>query len=137
MGNNLFVTVLVLSVKELVNPEGGSTSLIYWTCWFKHQCPHEHLSTQGGFHFSGGEVWDDIKEVCDDLRKGIDFAFVCNLFQERFPSFGRRSLCLSKGDQSWEIKLLFPTPVKPCWLNLQQGGVPGISIRMGLKASSR
>lgn len=35
------------------------------------QCPHEHLSTQGGFHFSGGEVWDDIKEVCDDCGKGL------------------------------------------------------------------
>ena len=30
------------------------------------KCPHEHVSRNGGFHFSAGEVWDDIREVCDD-----------------------------------------------------------------------
>lgn len=30
------------------------------------KCPHKHVSRTGGFHFSGGEVWDDIREVCDD-----------------------------------------------------------------------
>lgn len=29
-------------------------------------CPHEHVVTQGGFHLKGGEVWDDIGEVCAD-----------------------------------------------------------------------
>ena len=30
------------------------------------QCPHEHTSFTGGYHFVGGDVWDDITEVCDD-----------------------------------------------------------------------
>ena len=29
-------------------------------------CTHEHTSFWGGFHLSGGDVWDDITEVCDD-----------------------------------------------------------------------
>ena len=29
-------------------------------------CPHLHTSFWGGFHFSHGEVWDDITEICDD-----------------------------------------------------------------------
>ena len=30
------------------------------------KCQHEHVSRNGSFHFSAGEVWDDIREVCDD-----------------------------------------------------------------------
>ncbi len=30
------------------------------------QCPHEHTSYNGGMHFTAGDVWDDIEEVCDD-----------------------------------------------------------------------
>jgi len=30
------------------------------------KCPHEHLDTQGSFHLSAGEVWDDIQTVCCD-----------------------------------------------------------------------
>lgn len=30
------------------------------------KCQHEHISSSGGFHFSAGDVWDDIVEVCDD-----------------------------------------------------------------------
>lgn len=30
------------------------------------KCPHEHVSRSGSFHFSAGEVWDDIRDVCDD-----------------------------------------------------------------------
>lgn len=30
------------------------------------ECPHKHVSRSGGFHFSAGEVWDDVREVCDD-----------------------------------------------------------------------
>lgn len=33
------------------------------------KCPHEHISTSGDFHLSGGEVWDDIQEVCSDCGK--------------------------------------------------------------------
>ena len=35
-------------------------------------CSHEHVSQVGGFHFSGGEVWDDIEEVCEDCDKVLD-----------------------------------------------------------------
>jgi hypothetical protein len=33
------------------------------------QCPHEHTSLQGGFHFTAGDVWDDITEVCYVYRE--------------------------------------------------------------------
>ena len=36
------------------------------------QCKHEHTSLQGGMHFSAGEVWDDIQEVCDDCGANLD-----------------------------------------------------------------
>ena len=36
------------------------------------QCSHEHTSFQGGFHFTAGEVWDDITEVCDDCGANLD-----------------------------------------------------------------
>ena len=29
-------------------------------------CPHKHVSMVGGMHFSAGDVWDDIEEVCED-----------------------------------------------------------------------
>ena len=29
-------------------------------------CPHKHTSMIGGMHFTAGDVWDDITEVCDD-----------------------------------------------------------------------
>jgi len=29
-------------------------------------CAHEHTQEFGGFHFSGGEVWDDIYDYCID-----------------------------------------------------------------------
>ena len=35
-------------------------------------CPHEHVSRVGGHHFSAGEVWDDIREVCDDCCQALD-----------------------------------------------------------------
>ena len=35
-------------------------------------CLHQHTNTYGGFHFSGGEVWDDITEVCDDCGANLD-----------------------------------------------------------------
>ena len=36
------------------------------------QCPHEHASYHGGMHFSAGDVWDDIQEVCDDCGANLD-----------------------------------------------------------------
>ena len=30
------------------------------------KCPHKHVSRSGGFHFSAGEVWDDVRETCSD-----------------------------------------------------------------------
>ena len=36
------------------------------------QCSHEHTSLQGGFHFTAGDVWDDITEVCDDCGANLD-----------------------------------------------------------------
>ena len=35
------------------------------------KCPHEHVSRMGGFHFSGGEIWDDIRDVCDDCGEDL------------------------------------------------------------------
>ncbi len=35
-------------------------------------CPHEHTSFQGSMHFSEGDVWDDIHEVCDDCGANLD-----------------------------------------------------------------
>jgi len=32
-------------------------------------CPHKHVSTRGRMHFSAGDVWDDIEEICDDCGK--------------------------------------------------------------------
>ena len=36
------------------------------------ECKHEHTSYRGGTHFSGGDVWDDIEEVCDDCGANLD-----------------------------------------------------------------
>jgi hypothetical protein len=36
------------------------------------QCPHEQSSFQGGYHFSGGDVWDDITEICNDCGTNLD-----------------------------------------------------------------
>ena len=38
----------------------------------KAACPHEHITRTGGVHFSAGEVWDDIEEVCDDCDLNLD-----------------------------------------------------------------
>ena len=36
------------------------------------QCKHEHTSYQGGMHFSAGDVWDDIQEVCIDCGANLE-----------------------------------------------------------------
>lgn len=33
------------------------------------KCSHERVSTSGGFHLSGGEVWDNEMTVCSDCDK--------------------------------------------------------------------
>jgi DnaJ-class molecular chaperone len=35
-------------------------------------CPHKHTSYQGNMHFTAGDVWDDIQEVCDDCGANLD-----------------------------------------------------------------
>ena len=30
------------------------------------RCKHPHISYQGNFHFTVGEAWDDLVEVCED-----------------------------------------------------------------------
>ena len=35
------------------------------------KCQHEHVSSRGSFHFSAGDVWDDIVEVCDDCGAAL------------------------------------------------------------------
>ncbi|MCC6957686.1 MAG: hypothetical protein IT316_12890 [Anaerolineales bacterium] len=36
------------------------------------QCPHAHSSLTGRMHFSAGEVWDNIREVCTDCGADLD-----------------------------------------------------------------
>ena len=38
----------------------------------QEQCQHQHSSCRGGFHFSAGDVWDDIQEFCDDCGVNLD-----------------------------------------------------------------
>lgn len=38
------------------------------------QCLHKHTSTHGGWHFSAGEVWDDITEICDDCGAEVSYS---------------------------------------------------------------
>jgi len=33
------------------------------------QCHHVNTSYRGGYHFSAGDVWDDIQEVCHSCNK--------------------------------------------------------------------
>ena len=36
------------------------------------QCEHAHTSFKGGWGFSGGDVWDDIEEYCNDCGVNLD-----------------------------------------------------------------
>ncbi len=36
------------------------------------QCPHLQSSFCGGYHLTGGDVWDDITEFCDDCGANLD-----------------------------------------------------------------
>ena len=35
-------------------------------------CSYSHSALQGSYHFSDGEVWDDIIEVCRDCGANLD-----------------------------------------------------------------
>jgi hypothetical protein len=35
-------------------------------------CPHLHTSFIGGQHFSGGDYWEDIAEICSDCGSDLD-----------------------------------------------------------------
>jgi len=35
-------------------------------------CSHEHTTMMGGFHFTGGVVWDDLTLVCLDCGANLD-----------------------------------------------------------------
>jgi hypothetical protein len=37
------------------------------------KCAHEHTTRSGGFHYSGGEVWDDVSpDICSDCGKVLE-----------------------------------------------------------------
>ena len=36
------------------------------------KCSHKNVSRTGGFHFSAGEVWDDVRETCSDCGEVLD-----------------------------------------------------------------
>ena len=45
-------------------------------------CPHEHTSFRGSMHFSAGDVWDDIEEVCNDCGANLDRQTLGDFIQE-------------------------------------------------------
>jgi hypothetical protein len=45
-------------------------------------CPHKHVSAQGGMHFSAGDVWDDIVQVCSDCGANLDQLTLGDLIQD-------------------------------------------------------
>ena len=46
------------------------------------QCKHEHTSYRGRMHFSAGDVWDDIQEVCNDCGANLDKQTVGNFIDD-------------------------------------------------------
>ena len=42
-------------------------------------CTHQHTSFSGGQHFSGGDIWDDIQEVCNDCGAKLEGQTVADL----------------------------------------------------------
>ena len=62
------------------------------------QCPHAHTSFQGGFHFTAGDVWDDVVEVCDEAIYRVEVGIVsavwlthCSLNKVKNHSSAKRS----------------------------------------------
>ena len=45
-------------------------------------CPHKHATYRGGMHFSAGDVWDDIQEVCDDCGVNLDHPTLGEFIQD-------------------------------------------------------
>ena len=45
-------------------------------------CQHEHTTTQGGMHFSAGDVWDDIQQVCIECGADLDQLTLGDLIQD-------------------------------------------------------
>jgi hypothetical protein len=39
---------------------------------FQAKCPHLHTRMFGGFHFTAGEVWDDLTLICLDCGANLD-----------------------------------------------------------------
>ena len=66
------VMLLAQSVKAVATNLSGSTWMTSPNCCNQAQCPHEHTSYQGSMRFIAGDVWDDIKEVCDDCGANLD-----------------------------------------------------------------
>ncbi len=54
------------STPKWVSPEEFATLLQ------QAQCPHEKTAFKGGFHFSDGDVWDDLVEYCIDCQANLD-----------------------------------------------------------------
>lgn len=52
-------------------PEWLSISA-FFTLLQQQACPHQHTTFQGGYHFSAGELWDDLVEVCSDCGANLD-----------------------------------------------------------------
>ena len=47
---------------------------IFATLLQQATCKHEHISHNGGYHYNGDAVWDDIEEVCVDCGLDLDLA---------------------------------------------------------------
>ena len=45
-------------------------------------CQHQHTAYQGGMHFSAGDVWDDILEICVECGASLDGQTVGDLIQD-------------------------------------------------------
>ena len=49
------------------------------------KCPHLHTTTNGAWHFSQGEAWDDISEVCDDCGAEVTYSRPWYADQQEIP----------------------------------------------------
>ena len=54
------------------NQAGWITLEEFATLLRQAQCPHEHTSYQGSYHFTAGDVWDNVTEVCNDCGANLD-----------------------------------------------------------------
>jgi hypothetical protein len=63
---------LFLFLEESMNQDQIPIECIHCIEQYQARCPHLRISYTGQVHYSNGEVWDDIREICDDC--GIDLA---------------------------------------------------------------